>query len=344
MSESRSLFNRSKPSKPWARRVGTLLMVGLLTAGTFASLDAEAKRMGGGRSIGRQSSTVTQRQATPPAQQPMQQAAPNQAQRANPAAPAPAAQPNRSRWLGPIAGLAAGLGIAALLSHFGLGGAFASMMANVIVIALLAMIGIWLVRKFMNRRRAQEPAYSVGGSASSSGGYSQSPSFQQGSTGNNYAGSGSSYANEAQGVFGGGAAAAGAAGAMAAAPLQVPAGFDTEAFLRSAKVYFVRLQAAWDQGNLADIREFTTPEMFAEIKIDLDSRGNEANQTDVVQLDAELVAIEDRGIEQSASVRFHGLIRESANAPAAPLDEVWNLSKSGSQGWLLAGIQQINTH
>ncbi|KPJ32770.1 hypothetical protein BMUNKI379_21515, partial [Burkholderia multivorans] len=124
MSESRSLFNRSKPSKPWARRVGTLLMVGLLTAGTFASLDAEAKRMGGGRSFGRQNSTVTQRQATPPAQQPMQQAAPAQAQRANPAAPAPAAQPNRSRWLGPIAGLAAGLGIAALLSHFGLGEAF----------------------------------------------------------------------------------------------------------------------------------------------------------------------------------------------------------------------------
>ncbi|KWF10787.1 Tim44 domain-containing protein [Burkholderia ubonensis] len=334
MSQSRSLFNRSKPSKPWARRVGTLLMVGLLTAGTFASLDAEARRMGGGRSIGRQNSTVTQRQATPPAQQPMQQAAPSQAQRANPGAPTPAAQPNRSRWLGPIAGIAAGLGIAALLSHFGLGGAFASMMSNLIVIALLAAIGIWLIRKFMNRRRSNEPAYSVGGSASASGSYSQGPSFQ--------AGNGSSYANEAQSVFGGGTA--GAAAGAAAAPLQVPAGFDTEAFLRSAKVYFVRLQAAWDQGNLADIREFTTPEMFAEIKIDLDSRGNEANQTDVVQLDAELVAIEDRGIEQSASVRFHGLIREAANAPAAPFDEVWNLAKSGGQGWLLAGIQQLNTH
>lgn len=340
MSESRSLFNRSKPSKPWARRVGTLLVVGLLTAGTFASLDAEAKRMGGGRSFGRQNSTVTQRQATPPAQQPMQQAAPAQAQRANPAAPAPAAQPNRSRWLGPIAGLAAGLGIAALLSHFGLGEAFAGMMSNLIVIALLAMIGIWLVRKFMNRRRPQEPAYSVGSAPSSSGGYAQSPSFQPGSM-SQYSGSGSNYANEAQRVFNDGAPAAGAA---AAAPVQVPAGFDTDAFLRSAKVSFVRLQAAWDQGNLADIREFTTPEMFAEIKIDLDSRGNEPNQTDVVQLDAELVALEDRGIEQSASVRFHGLIRESANAAAEPFDEVWNLSKSGGQGWLLAGIQQLNAH
>jgi predicted lipid-binding transport protein (Tim44 family) len=337
MSESRSLFNRSSPSKPWARRLGTLLMVGLLTAGTFASLDAEAKRMGGGRSIGRQSSSVTQRQATPPAQQPMQQAAPSQAQRPQQAAPTPAAQPNRSRWLGPIAGLAAGLGIAALLSHFGLGEAFAGMMSNIIVIALLAMVGIWLIRKFMNRRRPQEPLYSAGNSASS-GGYAQGSSLQ---TGN-----GSKYANEAQSVFGGGApaAAAGAAGAAGAAAVSVPAGFDTEAFLRSAKVYFVRLQAAWDQGNIADIREFTTPEMYAEIKIDLDSRGNEKNQTDVVQLDAELLAVEDRGIEQAASVRFHGLIRESANAPAAPFDEVWNLSKSGGQGWLLAGIQQINTN
>ncbi|KDB07969.1 import inner membrane translocase subunit Tim44 [Burkholderia sp. lig30] len=336
MSESRSLFNRKEPSKPWARRVGTLLMVGLLTAGTFASLDAEAKRMGGGRSVGRQSQSITQRQATPPAQQPMQQAAPSQAQRAQPGAAAPAAQPNRSRWLGPIAGLAAGLGIAALLSHFGLGGAFASMMANVIVIALLAMVGIWVIRKIMNRRRSNEPAYAAGGTASSAGGpggYSQQgTSFQSGS--------GSGYASEAQQVFGGGAPAA----APAAAAVQVPAGFDTEAFLRSAKVYFVRLQAAWDQGNMADIREFTTPEMFAEIKIDLDGRGNEKNQTDVVQLDAELLEVDDRGIGQSASVRFHGLIRESAGAPAAPFEEVWNLSKSGGQGWLLAGIQQLGTH
>ncbi|MDI9654153.1 hypothetical protein QM306_38315, partial [Burkholderia cenocepacia] len=90
--------------------VGTLLMVGLLTAGTFASLDAEAKRMGGGRSIGRQNSTVTQRQATPPAQQPMQQAAPSQAQRTNPAAPTPAARPAIGPSQRERLGCAAGVG------------------------------------------------------------------------------------------------------------------------------------------------------------------------------------------------------------------------------------------
>ncbi|WP_431017718.1 Tim44 domain-containing protein [Burkholderia gladioli] len=346
MSDSRSFNNRSKQPRPWARRIGTLFMVGLLTAGTFASLDAEARRMGGGRSVGRQSQMVQQRQATPPAQQqPMQQAAPSPAQRG--AQPAPAAQPNRSRWLGPIAGLAAGLGIAALLSHFGLGGAFASMMANVIVIALLAFIGIWIVRKLMNRNRKPEPAHAGAGSSMNRGGYDSGSNGGYASQNQAYApassqpqpASSSSYANEAAGVFGGGAAAAAAGTASS-----VPAGFDSEAFVRNAKVYFIRLQAAWDEGNMTDIREFTTPEMFAEVKVDLASRGADKNQTDVVQLEAELLGVEERGNQYEASVRFHGLIREAPGASAEPFEEVWNLTKSGNEGWLLAGIQQINLH
>jgi predicted lipid-binding transport protein (Tim44 family) len=96
-------------------------------------------------------------------------------------------------------------------------------------------------------------------------------------------------------------------------------------------------------GNIADIREFTTPEMFAEVKVDLDSRGAESNLTDVVQLNAELLGVEDHGSEYVASVRFSGLMRESSGAPAAPFVEIWNLSKStrAGEGWLLAGIQQV---
>ena len=320
-----------------ARRIGRAAVVGLIVAGTFATLNAEAKRMGGGRSVGRQSQTVQQQQSTSPAQQPMQQQSmqPSQAQRATPAQPTPAAAPNRSRWLGPIAGLAAGLGIAALLSHFGLGGAFAGAMANFIVIALIAMVAIWLIRKFMARRRQNEPAYGAAGSASMNAGgfgsgYSQEPRYTP---------------PAAAGAFGAPSAGFDSAPQANAAP-SVPAGFDTEAFLRNAKVNFVRLQAAWDEGNVADIREFTTPEMFAEVKIDIDSRGAERNQTDVVQLDAQLLEVEDRGSEYLASVRFSGLIRETAGAVAEPFVEVWNLSKSSraGEGWLLAGIQQVSSH
>ncbi|MFM0288427.1 Tim44 domain-containing protein [Paraburkholderia megapolitana] len=329
MSDARSLPSK-KLSSSWAKRIGTFAMVGLIVAGTFASLDAEARRMGGSRSFGRQSSTVTQRQATPPAQpgQPMQQSG-QAAQAQRGAQPTPAAAPNRSRWLGPIAGLAAGLGIAALLSHFGLGEAFAGAMANFLVIAAIAMLAIWLIRRFMNRKRdTATPAYAGGAPSLNAGGtgYTQEPRYnapvqQIGSFGTQSAPS-------------------------IATTAAVPADFDSETFLRNAKVYFVRLQAAWDTGNMTDIREFTTPEMFAEVKVDLDSRGSQANQTDVVQLNADLLGVEERSDEYFASVRFSGLIRETPGAAAEPFVEVWNLSKStrSGEGWLLAGIQQVAEH
>jgi len=341
MSEPRIVASK-KLSSSWARRIGVLAIVGVMLAGSLASFDAEARRMGGGRSFGKQSSTATQRSTTPPPAQPTptnpaQQAG---AQRApGTPAPTPAPAPARNRWLGPIAGLAAGLGIAALLSHFGLGEAFAGMMANMIVIAIIAFVAIWLIRKFMSRRRAAEPAYQTGGGGyssnslnASSGGYQpQEPRYTAPSTGQYLA----SEANPVSTPH---------LDAPAAAAASIPAGFDTEAFVRNAKVYFVRLQAAWDAGNMDDIREFTTPEMFAEVRVDLSSRGAEKNQTDVVKLDADLLGVEDRGSEYLASVRFHGLIRETSGGAAEPFEEIWNLSKRTGEGWLLAGIQQVNLH
>ncbi|HEV7616982.1 MAG TPA: Tim44-like domain-containing protein, partial [Burkholderiaceae bacterium] len=122
------------------------------------------------------------------------------------------------------------------------------------------------------------------------------------------------------------------------------ADFDVPGFLRNAKTYFIRLQAAWDRGDINDIREFTTPEMFAELKMQLQERGATANHTDVVSLDAELLGIEVVGDQYLASVKFSGLIKESENAPAEPFAEVWNLTKpvSGKGGWTLAGIQQLS--
>ncbi|QHE91062.1 Tim44 domain-containing protein [Pandoraea fibrosis] len=313
------------------------VVAGVLAVGMTIA-DADAKRVGGGRSIGKQSNTVTQRQQTP--QQP-NQAAPGAApQQAAPAAAgagaagAAAAKP-ANRWLGPIAGLAAGLGIAALLSHFGMGGAFASMMANVIIIALIAFAAMWLIRRFRgNKSQSQTPAYAGAGNDASNNSLRQSWDSQQQPS--------SQPASSAQPSLS--AVPAAAAGAAAVAePFGVPAGFDAEGFLRSAKVYFNRLQAAWDKGDQADINEFTTPQMFAEIKMDLEERGKSTNRTDVVQLDAELLGIEQTATEYMASVRFSGLIREAEGAPAEPFNEVWNLTKpvAGSGGWVLAGIQQL---
>jgi predicted lipid-binding transport protein (Tim44 family) len=315
-----------------------LALAGVIAAGAIFAETAEAKRMGSGRSMGRQSATATQQhQATPPSQSMQQgqagQAA--QAQRAQPAPAAPAAaQPARNRWLGPIAGLAAGLGIAALLSHFGLGEAFAGAMANMIMIALIVLAAVMLFRFIMRKRQGNNtPAYAGAGSASGSPyGASARTSLNQDPP------------QVPQQPSGFGANYIESAAPQPAVNPNVPAGFDTDAFLRNAKVYFVRLQDAWDRGNVNDIREFTTPEMFAEVKLDVDARGSAPNRTDVVQLNADLLGVEDRPNEYLASVRFHGLIRESEGAAAEPFVEVWNLSKQkvGNEGWLLAGIQQVS--
>ena len=302
--------------------------------------DADA-RLGGGRSFGKQSGNVVRREA--PAQQGT--SAPKPAN-ANPAQtqpqPGAAPAPQRNRWLGPIAGLAAGLGIAALMSHFGFGGAMGEMMGSLLLIGGLLIAGVFVFRLLRRSAlpSAPQPAYS-GADTTPANTYRfdvQQPSAAPSpSTGGPV-----SVTGEPLRPLGAPTAMNVDTGPGSAATWTIPADFDVGAFIRSAKVYFVRLQAACDAGDQADIREFTTPEMFAEIKLEITERGALDNHTDVVELEADLLGIEDDGFNALASVRFHGLIRESRDAPAAPFVEVWNLLKplTGKKGWLLAGIQQ----
>ena len=275
--------------------------------------DAEAKRLGGGGSKGMQRESVTQKQATPPTQ-----ATPH-----TPAAaptPAPAAQPKRS-WMGPLAGLAAGLGIAALMSHFGMGEA----MGNMLMIGLLVLAAV-VVFKLLFRKRQPDA------------GLANNPL--------QYAGAGNAGMSPTPVQRFEPAAAGSAAVDAQSAPVSrnIPADFDQAGFLRIAKVNFIRLQAANDAGNLDDIREFTTPEMFAEIKMDIEDRKGAAQETDVQSVEAELLDVITEPSRHIASVRFHGMISEQKGAAAERFDEVWHLVKpvDGSRGWSIAGIQQLN--
>lgn len=314
----------------------------MLAVGAFALVvgDADARRMGGGGNFGRQSHNVS-RQATPPtnnynAQRPATPAA----------APAPAGvQPKQpSRWGGIAGGLLGGLALGALFSHLGMGGlasGIGGMLMSLLTIALVVMAGMALFRMMRGNKGPQPaPAGGYGGNFSGNAGGFQ-PQNQP--YARNDASSG--YTPEIGSRVGGGAGNfQSAASATSDAPWAVPAGFDAQSFLRNAKTYFIRLQAAWDKADIEDIREFTTPEMFAEIRLQLQERGASPNVTDVVQIDADLLGVETAGNEYMASVKFSGLIREAQNAAAEPFTEVWNLTKpsSGAGGWVLAGIQQLN--
>ncbi len=284
-----------------------------VAAAGFAPTTADAKRIGGGASTGMQRSLPAR---TPPA------AAPAQTPQAMPAAPAAAgataaaaAAPKRS-WMGPIAGIAAGLGIAALMSHLGMGAA----MGNIVTMLLFALVAVFAIR-FLMRRFMPGAGQKV---ATPNGMRFDAPNAPNWS------------------------AAPAAATTLASAPLPassvsaLPAGFDAPAFERIAKMIFIRMQAANDSADLNDLRNFTTPEMFAAVKLDLQERGSAVQRTDVVRVDAEVLDVASEAQRQVVSVRFHGLIREEQDGVATPFDEVWHLVKptDGSREWAIAGIQQ----
>ena len=297
------------------RSLITLFAVVLTLGVSLSSQEAEAKRLGGGASSGmKRDSGVMKRNAAPTTP-----AAAGQSAAAKPATPAPAAAPAPSgmgRFLGPLAGLAAGIGIASLLSHLGMGG-LGEGFSSIIMMLLIGVAVFFVVRMLMNRRAAQ-----------ASSGSSAEPL--------QYAGAGAVPAQQTH------FESLAPAGSSAPAASNVPPDFDVEGFVRQAKLNFVRLQAANDAGNMDDIRAFTTPEMFAEIQLEYQERGKTVQQTDVVQLNAGLLDVSTEGGRQIASVRFSGSIRETAAAAPAAFDEVWHLIRpaDASSGWVIAGIQQ----
>ncbi|HUH58475.1 MAG TPA: TIM44-like domain-containing protein [Candidimonas sp.] len=325
-------------SQGFSRLIAVAMLVVSAGAMLSVSFDAEARRMGGGKSFGRQSSNVTQqRQAVTPPAAPstMSRAA---APAAGAAAAGTAAKSGMSRFLGPIAGIAAGLGIAALLSSMGLSGAFLEMMSSLLLIGLLVFGVIFIVRKL--RGGAAGPAMQRAGS---------SPAPSNRHTTSSGAQSQNTWRESSQPAMPAAApaAAVGSAASYAsvpAAPLDdkwfIPGDFDTSAFLANAKSQFVEIQAVWDSGDLQKLRDFMTDDLIAEVKPEILARA-EGAKTEVVLLNAELLGIEAVSGGHLASVRYSGMLREAADAEAFRFEEVWNLYKSDGAGWLLAGIQQI---
>jgi predicted lipid-binding transport protein (Tim44 family) len=274
-----------------------LFLTIVLTSLSLLAANAEAKRFGGGGSFGKQ------RTMSAPAQR-SADAAPAQAAPAQAGAPAKPA----NKWLGPLAGIAAGLGLAALFSHFGLGEGMGTIL--MIIVAVVAVM--FLVSMF---RRKQQPAMQYAGAGAPYGG-SQQP--------------------VAQPLMGG------ASGAAPAAAANIPADFPVESFLRGAKTTFIRLQAANDRKDLNDIREYTTPEMFAEVSMQMQERGDAAQKTDVLAINTDLLEVATEGDYAIASVRMSGQLREN-NGAAESFDEIWHVQKNLKDDkavWLLAGIQQ----
>ncbi|WP_298212701.1 TIM44-like domain-containing protein [Acidovorax sp.] len=338
-------------------KLWSVVLVAMLA---LAHADADAKRMGGGKSMGKQSSNVTQRDsATPPATPgaPAQNVN-NSAAAAKPATAAPAAAPKKP-WGAMLGGLAAGLGLAWLASSLGLGAGF----ANILMILLLAVAAFAIFKMVM---RARSGAGNGGGAAAGGAPFAFQgagagattpaaaqvpPQYSPNNVGNDASArpwERSSMAFDAsRGAQQGGTGVVIGSGLSGSQNWGVPADFDTDGFLTAAKRNFVTLQAAWDRSDISTLRSMMTDSMLDEIRTQLTEReahrGVQPNHTDVVMIEAQLLGIEDLGDGYMASVEFSGMIREEPSAGPSPFREVWNMTKpkAGNSGWLVAGVQAL---
>jgi predicted lipid-binding transport protein (Tim44 family) len=292
----------------------------------LAANESEAKRMGGGKSVGMSRNTSSMQQnAAPTRQATAPQAAPNTATQPR--------QSGASRWLGPIAGLAAGLGLAALFSHLGLGG-MADGLGSILLMVALAAVVFFVIRRFTRGAKAAQPSYAGAGNYQQT---YQAPAQQPAQPAQFEAQQGASLPPVPTG------GCYSPAGAAASSLSAFPAGFDEAGFVRQAKLNFIRLQAANDRGDMDDIKTFTTPEVFAEVDMQYQERGRIEQKTEIIQVDAQALDVTQEDKRYVASVKFYGQLREEPTAAVTNFEEIWHLVKplDGSTGWLVAGIQQI---
>lgn len=257
------------------------------------SLDANAKRMGGGKSFG-SAPTHQTRQAQPntPA--------------AAPTAPgrAPAAS-GASRWLGPLAGLAAG----GLLASMFMGGGFQGL--QFFDILIFGVIAFLLFRFLAARRRQQQGQPMPAGPM-----HRQMPEVQPP-------------------VFG--------AGAPAARPaFAAPAWFDEQRFLDAGRQHFLALQQHWDAAEMDKIAEYVTPQMLSFLKEERASLGDGYQSTYIEDLQVQLDGIDELADKTVATLTFNGVSKNSRFDQGERFSESWRMERphGDNQPWRVAGIRQ----
>ncbi|MDM9651511.1 hypothetical protein QDX81_09610 [Pseudomonas sp. CW003PS] len=274
----------------------------VLCLGLSFSFHADAKRMGGGKSFGAAPSHQT-RQATPPSQPNSTAAAPGRT---------PAAASGASRWLGPLAGLAAG----GLLASMFMGDGFEGL--QIMDMLIFGLIAFLLFRFLAARRARQQPQMAAAGA----------PYQREMPNADNAPAAGSN-------IFGGRLASA-------APVINAPAWFNEQSFIAAGREHFMNLQQHWDANEMDKIAEFVTPQLLEFLKRERAELGDGFQSTYVDNLDVQLDGVDDNAEKTIATLTFSGVSKTSRFDQGEPFSESWRLERAqgDNQPWLIAGIRQ----
>jgi predicted lipid-binding transport protein (Tim44 family) len=266
------------------------------------SLDVNAaKRFGGGKSFG-----------SAPSHQSRQVQQPVQNNAAAPGRQAGAAS-GASRWLGPLAGIAAG----GLLASMFMGDGFQGLqLLDMLIFALIAFL---IFRFVAARRRRQQAAIAPAGHAPFQ---REMPAEPQAAKRN---------------IFGGSQAPS-----AAAAVIDAPAWFNQQRFLEAAREHFMSLQQHWDANEMDKIAEFVTPQMLDFLKRERAELGDGFQSTYVDDLQVQLDGLDDNPDKTVATLTFAGVAKSSRFDQGEAFSESWRMERAQgeNQPWLVAGIRQ----
>ena len=271
---------------------------------------AEAARLGGGKSFGSKPSYQRSAPSTTPSPTSPQVSPSQPAQQRPIAGPTPSPM---GRWGGMLGGLLMGGLIGSLL--FGGGHGFGG---PGLFDILLVGGGLFLLYRFLRARRMATASAAPAGSMS----FERGPSQSLGETGFNPAVEPTPAAAE-QPTF--------------------PPGFDAEDFLKGAKAIYTRLQASWDKRDLEDIRQFVSPEVLAEIKLQV-QQDPKPGKTELLLINPSILEAREVGPQTIVSVLYDVMMRENGTEMAKQVRELWHFSRGTQKPeafWLLEGIQQV---
>lgn len=266
-----------------------------LSLGLTMSFDAEAKRMGSGKSFG---SAPSHQARQAPAQQ--QQAAPAAAGRQ------PAAASGASKWMGPLAGLAAGGLLAAMFMGDGFEG------LQIMDMLIFGLIAFLLFRFLAARRQQANPATANG-----------APMQREMPT-------------APTSIFGGSSAAA------IKPVINAPAWFNEQSFVSAGREHFLSLQQHWDANEMDKIAEFVTPQLLEFLSRERADLGDGFQSTYIDNLDVQLDGVDDHSDKTIATLTFTGVAKTSRFDQGETFSESWRLERQvgENQPWLVAGIRQ----
>lgn len=272
-----------------------------------AAEHAEAKRLGGGFSLGKSFSSP--KKSTAPTQQ--KKATTDQTKQTAGTAT------KRAGMGGLMAGLLAGGIFGALL----FGGAF----EGIQFMDLLLIAGlIFVIYKLMSGRKPRQESYATQGAQQ----YEINPHNQQRTAEPEPAPeykpmpSFNSGWGESQEV-------------------KLPEWFNKEAFLEGAREHFMKLQQAWDNCDWDSIQSYTSDELFQVLQEER-AKLPEHQITEVVSVMSELLNFIDNKDHVIVSINFYGWLKEDSEE-TTEFNETWHLSRDMTQenaDWFIVGIQQ----